>query len=68
MTTVINNPGNETAERTGLGFILGIIAVIALGAVLLMYFLPQLRTAETPENKTTIEVQLPPVPPPTTTP
>jgi hypothetical protein len=58
MATVINNPRpmvdrSEVVEtRSGAGFVLGVIAAIILGILLLAYAVPALRSA----NRSTLNV------------
>ena len=60
MSTVINNPNVEGSASSGMGFVLGIIALLVLGGIFIVYLLPQLRARDTEPTQTTIEVKLPP--------
>jgi multidrug efflux pump subunit AcrB len=63
MSTVINNPNVEGSASSGMGFVLGIIALLVLGGIFIVYLLPQLRAPQTEPAQTTIEVKLPPTTP-----
>jgi hypothetical protein len=72
MTTVINTPGGDSSGDPA-SFILGIILIIILVILFFVYGLPALRNApaETPNDTTNINVDLPdvnPNPPATQTP
>ena len=51
MTTVINNPGNNTESTdSAIGFVAVIILMIVVIALFFVYVLPMIRNSEAPKN------------------
>lgn len=62
MTTVINNPGGESASESASGIILGVVVAIIFIALFVIYGVPALRnnSADTDRpNSTNINVSVP---------
>lgn len=69
MTTIINTPGSNSDDSSGVAMIFGIIVLLVLGALFYVYALPQLRSDTKESTTTEIKVELPaptPAPAPTT--
>lgn len=60
MTTVINNPGNNSDSGDATSLIVGIIALIIVAALFFMYALPMIRNSQAPkDNSIDVKVTLP---------
>lgn len=61
MSTVINNPGDNRGESSGVSMIIGVILVIVLGVLFVLYVLPMIQNQAAPAT-TEIQVNLPEIP------
>ena len=58
MSTIVNSP-TPSGDSGGFGFLLGIIALIMIGAILFYYGLPAIRQMGTPQITTPNQVVIP---------
>lgn len=58
MSTIVNSP-TPSGDSGGFGFLLGIIALITIGAIFFYYGLPAFRQMGTPQNAAPAQVVIP---------